>query len=256
MVVVSADFAREQWGDPASAVGKRIAGGTVRADSAVWRTVVGVLADVRQDGVAKDPPSMVYWPAAMEHFYEPGLVVYRRMTYTLHASPGAMAGLLPRVQEAVWSVNPNVPLADVRTMADRASKSLARTSFTLAMLAVAAAVALLLGAVGIYGVISYSVSQRRREIGVRMALGAQRADVSRMVVGQGMALTGIGVGIGVVSAVLLTRLMASLLYGVAPLDPLTYALVAATLTGVALLASWLPARRAAGMDAARTLREE
>jgi len=149
-----------------------------------------------------------------------------------------------------------LPLANVRTVGDVLGGSLARTSFTLVTLGIAATVALLLGGVGIYGVVSYAVSQRTREIGVRMALGAERADVRRMVVRQGLWLAAVGVGLGLLGAVGLTRLIASLLYGVRPVDPPTYGIVALSLAGVALLASWLPARRAAGVDPAVTLRDE
>jgi ABC-type antimicrobial peptide transport system permease subunit len=141
-------------------------------------------------------------------------------------------------------------------MGELVERSLARTSFTLVMLGIAGAVALLLGAVGIYGVISYTVSQRTREIGVRMALGAERADVRRMVVGQGMLLTGVGLAVGLVAAFALSRLMASLLYGVEPVDLPTYAVVALALTAVATLATWLPARRASSVDPLQALRAE
>jgi ABC-type antimicrobial peptide transport system permease subunit len=133
---------------------------------------------------------------------------------------------------------------------------MARTSFTMVLLAIAAVVALILGSVGIYGVISYVVSQRTREIGVRIALGAQRADVSRLVLRQGLILAVSGVGLGLVAALGLTRLMSSLLFGVAAADPVTYGAVALTLTGVALLASYLPAARAAGVDPNEALRWE
>jgi ABC-type antimicrobial peptide transport system permease subunit len=174
----------------------------------------------------------------------------------IRAEPAVLSGLLPGVQQAVWAVNPDLPLYGVRTLDRLLDRSMARTAFTLVMLALAAGVALLLGAVGIYGVISYAVSQRTREIGVRMALGAQRGDVRRMVVGQGMAVVGIGVGLGLVAALGLSRLMGSLLYGVEPVDPVTYGLVAVSLALVARAASWLPAARATRVDPATTLRQE
>ncbi|HSR40691.1 MAG TPA: FtsX-like permease family protein, partial [Longimicrobiales bacterium] len=165
-------------------------------------------------------------------------------------------GLLPRVRGAVWAVSSSVPLANVRTLDELLDRSLARTSFILVMLGIAAGVALLLGSVGIYGVVSYAVSQRTREIGVRMALGAARASVSRMVVGQGLALAAVGVALGLLLAFALTRLMASLLFGVEPVDLPTYGAVAVSLAVVAALASWIPARRAAAVDPAVTLRSE
>jgi len=133
---------------------------------------------------------------------------------------------------------------------------MARTSFTLVMLAIAASMALLLGAVGVYGVISYVVSQRTREIGVRIVLGAESGSVKRMVLAQGMRLAGLGVGVGLVAGVMLTRLMEGVLFGVSPLDPLTYGLVALALTAIALLASYLPARRAARVSPMEAIRAE
>ena len=159
-------------------------------------------------------------------------------------------------RQAVWAVNPNLPLARVRTLDELASSSMAQTSFTLIMLGIAAAVALFLGVVGIYGVISYVVAQRTREIGVRMAMGAEGGDVRGMVLRQAAGLAGLGVGVGLLASLALTRLMASLLYGVSPVDPLTLGAVAATLGGVAVLASWIPAWRASRVDPVVALRAE
>ena len=165
-------------------------------------------------------------------------------------------GLLSAVRKAVWSVNASLPLASVQTMQEIYGKSLARTSFTLAMLGIAAAMALVLGIVGIYGVISYAVSQRRREIGIRLALGAQQSELKGMFVRSGLALAGTGVSIGLVAAAGLMRLMKSLLFGISPLDPLTYVTVPLVLAGAAVLASYLPARRAAAMDPVEALKAE
>ena len=164
--------------------------------------------------------------------------------------------LLPQIREAVWSVNPNLPVARVATLEELVADSMGRTSFTLVMLAIAAGVALFLGSVGIYGVISYIVAQRTREIGVRMAMGAERSDVSGMVLRQALVLSAAGVLIGLVAAAGLTRLMASLLYGVSPMDPITLGSVSVALASVAVLASWLPARRAASVDPVVALRSE
>ena len=164
--------------------------------------------------------------------------------------------LLPQIREAVWSVNPNLPVARVATLEELVADSMGRTSFTLVMLAIAAGVALFLGSVGIYGVISYIVAQRTREIGVRMAMGAERSDVSGMVLRQALGLSAAGVLIGLVAAAGLTRLMASLLYGVSPMDPITLGSVSVALASVAVLASWLPARRAASVDPVVALRSE
>jgi putative ABC transport system permease protein len=158
------------------------------------------------------------------------------------------------VRRAVWAVNPNVPLAEVRTLDDFYRKSLARTSFTLVLLIVAAVMALILGSVGIYGVLAYTISQRRREIGIRMALGAQTTEVAAMFVRYGMLLVGIGAACGVLSALVLMRLLSTLLYGVKSADPLTYIGMSLLLVFIAFVASYLPSRRAAAIDPATALR--
>ncbi len=163
---------------------------------------------------------------------------------------------LNEVQQAVWSVNGNLPVASPQTMEEIYDASMARTSFTLVMLAIAGAMALLLGIVGIYGVIAYAVAQRRREIGIRLALGAQRRELRWMFVRSALLLTGVGVALGVVAAAGLTQLMKSLLFGISPIDPLTYTAVVAVLGGVAVVASYLPARRAAAVNPVEALRAE
>ena len=178
------------------------------------------------------------------------------MAYAIRTARPDAASLLPEVRQAIWSINPNLPLAAVQTLEEILDESMARTSFTLVMLGIAAAVALLLGAVGIYGVIAYVVSQRTREIGVRMALGAEQSQVSRLVLRQGLVLTGVGVLVGLGAAVGLTRLMSALLFGVSPVDPVTYGAVSVALTSVALVACYIPARRAAGVDPVEALRAE
>ena len=165
-------------------------------------------------------------------------------------------GFLNEISHAVWSINPSLPLANVRTLQDVYNASLARTSFTLVMLAVASAMALLLGVAGIYGVISYSVSQRTREIGIRVALGARGEDVRRMFVRHGLRLAGIGVAGGIFAAFAVMRLMSSLLFNVNPVDPLTYAAVSATLVVAAIVASYVPALRATAIDPVDALRAE
>ena len=166
------------------------------------------------------------------------------------------SGFVNEVSRAVWSVNPNLPLASVRTLQEVVGASMARTSFTLVMLAIAGAMALLLGVAGIYGVISYSVSQRTREIGIRMALGAQRQEVTRMFVRYGLTLAAVGIVCGLVAAVALARVMASLLFEVSPMDPLTYAAVCVSLAAAAMLASYVPALRATGVNPVTALRAE
>ncbi len=160
------------------------------------------------------------------------------------------------VRAAVWAINPNLPLSDVHTLQYFYDRSLARTTFTMIMIGVAGSMALLLGVVGLYGVIAYSVSQRTREIGIRMALGAQSKVLTNMFVRHGLILTGIGVACGLVAAMILMRFMASILFGVSPIDPLTYIAVSAGLAATALLASYVPSRRAATVDPVDALRAE
>jgi ABC-type antimicrobial peptide transport system permease subunit len=160
------------------------------------------------------------------------------------------------VRSAIWSVNASIPVADINTLETLYERSLARTSFTLILLGIAGGMALLLGLVGIYGVISYSVSQRTREIGIRLALGAPLTNVTRLFVRSGLLLSAIGCAGGIVAALLLTRLMKSLLFSVSPSDPLTYCAMSAALIGAAALASYLPARKAIKVDPVEALRAE
>ena len=160
------------------------------------------------------------------------------------------------MRQAVWSVNPDLPIADVRTVREIYDRSMARTSFTLVMLAIAGAMAMLLGVVGIYGVIAYSVSQRTREIGIRMALGAQHGAVHRMFVRQGLTLAGVGVVCGLGAAIALGRWIEKMLFGVSPIDARTYAAVTIELLIAAAGASYVPARKASRIDPAAALRSE
>jgi ABC-type antimicrobial peptide transport system permease subunit len=165
-------------------------------------------------------------------------------------------GFLGEIQQAVWSLNGNLPLGTVQTLGDAYDDSMARTSLTLVLLAITAAMALALGLIGIYGVLSYVLAQRTREIGIRIALGAQQAQVKRLMLGHVLAVVGIGVALGLGGAALLTRLMESLLFGVTALDPATYVAVAAVLTATGVLAGYLPARRATRVDPMLALRAE
>jgi ABC-type antimicrobial peptide transport system permease subunit len=221
-----------------------------------WREIIGVVGDVRDDGVNKDPSSAVYWPLLMDRFEGQPTSVRRDVSFAIRSSRVASEGFLKDVREAVWSVNPNLPLYDVHTLEYFYNRSMARTSFTLVMLGVAGSMALLLGVVGIYGVIAYSVSQRTREIGIRMALGAQQQTLTGMFVRHGLLLTAIGVACGLAAAIPLMRLMSSLLFKVSPIDPVTYAAVSAGLAVTAFLASYLPSRRAATVDPVEALRAE
>jgi ABC-type antimicrobial peptide transport system permease subunit len=202
-------------------------------------------------------PEIVYWPPLMENLFGPGPAqAMRTMTFVVRSERAGTESFLKELREAVWSVNSNLPLASVQTMGDVYDKSVERTSFTLVMLGIAATMALFLGVIGIYGVMSYTVSQRQREIGVRLALGAERGHVLQIVLRQGAKLALAGVAIGVGAALGLTRLMTNLLYGVTAHDPLTFLVVASLLMLVALLACYLPARRATLVDPMVALRYE
>jgi predicted permease len=255
VVVITENLAREYWKEPQAAVG-RLVKSDIPGGTAAWREVVGVVADAYDDGVSTKAPAIAYWPMVMTNFRGAGVYAPRNLAYAIRSDRVGTATFMSQVQQAVWAVNANLPLANVETLDDLLRRSMARTSFTLVMLGIAAAVALLLGAVGIYGVISYIVAQRTREIGVRMALGAQRSDVRGMVLRHGLTLAGIGLGAGLVASAALARLMSSLLFGVAPIDPGTYAAVSVIVGAIALLASWIPARRATRIDPIEALRWE
>src|SRR5438445_887328 len=252
VVVISENFAREYWNSPANAIGKRVRVGTTDD----WREVIGVVADVHDDGVNKEASSCVYWPLIMDRFEGNPTTVRRGVAFALRSPRAGSESFLKEVREAVWSVNPNLPLAAVHTVDYFYKQSMARTSFTLIMLGVAGSMALLLGVVGVYGVIAYSVSQRRREIGIRMALGAQQQALTNMFVRHGLWLTGIGVVFGLAAAIVLMRLMSSLLFKVSPVDPLTYTTVSLGLVLTAFLASYLPSRRTSAVDPVEALRAE
>ena len=252
VAMVSENMAREMWGEPNAALGKRIRS----APSNPWREIVGVVRDVYDDGVQQKPPAMVYWPALMDNFWGDSPRATRGAALIIRTGRAATEGFLTESRKAIWSVNANLPIFLVRTVGDLYDQSMARTSFTLLMLAIAGLMALVLGVVGIYGVIAYSVSQRTREIGIRMALGAHPAGLKQMFVRHGLLLAGIGALIGLAGAAGLTRAMTSLLFGVTALDPVTYCGVAALLIAAATLASYLPARRATAIDPMEALRAE
>lgn len=256
VAIVSENLARESWGTPAAAVGKRF-----REYSGMpLHEVVGVVQDVHENGVHDNAPAIVYWPSMMNGLYGPGTFeAIRAVTFVVRSDRAGTESFIREMQQAVWSVNANLPLASVRTMQEIYGQSLARTSFTLVMLAIAGTMALVLGIIGIYGVISYAVSQRTREIGIRLALGAEKNNILRLVIGQGLRLAVTGVAVGVLAALLLARMLStfsSLLFGVRASDPLTIVTVSSVLTGVAVLACYLPARRAASIEPTHALRAE
>ncbi|MCG8469998.1 MAG: ADOP family duplicated permease, partial [Gemmatimonadetes bacterium] len=247
-VVVSRSFVDLHWPDE-DPLGKRI-----RAmPDAEWLTIVGVAGDVRQDALHQVPAPTVYLGARLT-----GGDTYAgvgAMTYGVRTE-GDPTTAIPVVREALHEIDPNVPLADVSTLEVAVDRSMARTSFTMVLLGITSVVALMLGAVGIYGVMAYVVSQRTREVGVRMALGAAPPTVLRLVLGEAAIVVGVGLALGLVGATGLTHVLRSLLFGVDPLDPLTLGAVAVALAGAALVASLLPARRAARVDPMVALRHE
>jgi predicted permease len=254
VVVISESFARQFGTEPAGALGKRVRFATFAQDS--WREVIGVVQNIHENGLYEAPPSMVYWPALAENLFDNPAVGTPSPTFVIRSQRAGTAGLADEVRNAIRSVSASIPIGRERTMQDLYAGSLARTSFTLVMLAIAGGMALLLGVIGIYGVIAYVVSQRTKEIGIRSALGAEPRQLKRMFLLHGLGLGAVGCVVGLVAAMALGRLMSSLLFGVGPLDPIAYiAAVGATIVAAAL-ASYLPARRAAAIDPIETLRAE
>lgn len=252
VAVISDNFAREYWGSPQNALGKRIRTGSTDD----WRQIIGVVGDVHDDGVNEKAPATVYWPLMMNNFDTQKERVQRGVAFTIRTPQAGSQAFLNEVRQTIWSEDASLPLADQNTLGYYYTHSMARTQFTLVMLAVAGAMALLLGMVGIYGVMSYSVTQRTREIGIRMALGAQRETIAVLFVRDGLVLTGVGILCGLVAAFVAMRLMRSLLFGVSPYDPVTYAAIILAVLITAWIACWLPSRRAAAVDPMIALRAE
>jgi predicted permease len=252
VVLVSDALARELWRDPAAALGKRIR----ENPKAPWREVVGVVGNERDDGADHKATTIVYWPMMLRDFWGFPMIAQRGQAFAIRSGRTGSASLLNEVRRAVWAVNPDLPIANVRTVKEVYDRSMARTAFTLVMLSIAAGMALLLGIVGIYGVVSYAVSRRTREIGIRIALGAPQQAVRQMFVREGLLLTAIGVVCGLAAAAGLTHLMKALLFEVSPLDPATYCAVSLVLAAAALLASYIPARRATAIEPVEALRVE
>jgi putative ABC transport system permease protein len=247
VAIVDETLARKYWGteDP---VGKRISF-EGPDNHPRWREVIGLVGHVRNEGLEGESRGEYYAPYAQATGGGPNLFIVVR-------TDGDPASLAPSVRGAIASVDRDLPVFRVATMEQMVSDSLAQRRFSMLLFGIFAALALVLAVVGLYGVMSYAVAQRTHEIGLRMALGAQGSDVLRMVVGQGMGLVAVGLGIGLLGALALTRLMSSLLYGVSAADPLTYAGIAILLGAVALLASYVPARRATKVDPMVALRYE
>jgi ABC-type antimicrobial peptide transport system permease subunit len=221
-----------------------------------WVEVIGVAQDVHQNGVDEEAPATVYWPIMVKVPWANNAIdTQRSVTFAVHSGRAGTQSLQSEIQQAVWQVNGSLPVASVQTLGDLYSRSMARTSFTLVMLAIAGAMALALSLIGIYGVISYAVSQRTREIGIRMALGAAKGELRWMFVRSALALTGVGVVLGLGSAAVVALMLRSLLFGVSPLDPVSFAVVPFILATAAALASLVPASRVAAVNPADALKD-
>jgi putative ABC transport system permease protein len=242
VVVISENFAKEYWGTALAAVGKQIRSNP----NDPWSEIIGVVGDIRHDGVDRPAPSVVYWPVRG----------HSSMTYMVRTSRAGTESLTNELRQAVWKVNGSMPVTEMRTMKTVYDRSMARTGFTLTLLAISGIMALVLAAVGIYAAISYNVAQKTREIGIRMALGAQHSRLKLLFVSKGMLWAGVGAIAGLAGAAALSSLIKSLLFGVEPIEPLTYLGVALLLLAVAAIASYVPARRITLIDPSEALRAE
>ena len=252
VAIVSENLAREMWRDPAEALGKQIR----EHPESPWREIVGVVGNVYDDGMHEEPSKTVYWPLLMQEFWRNRTSIQRSVTFVVRSERAGTDSFANEIRAAVWAVTSDVPVARVRTLREVYDQSMARTSFTLVMLVIASTMAVVLGIVGMYAVISYAVTQRTREIGIRSALGAQRSDLKRLFVRSGLQLAAAGVAIGLFAALALTRIIASLLFRVSSHDLGTYLVATCLVMAAAFLASCIPARRAARVDPLVALRYE
>lgn len=254
VAMVSENMAREYWGEPRSALGKRIRAG----NQGPWNEIVGVAENVYQDGIQQQAPPLVYFRGGVQAPDEPGEAasVRRGVTLAIRSNRAGTQSFIREISAAIHAVNPNLPVARVGTLNDAYKLSMARTSFTLVLLGIAGVMALTLAIVGVYGVLAYAVAQRSREIGIRIALGAEPVTIKSLFVRQGLLLACAGGVIGLIAAATLSRWISSLLFGVTPLDPVTYGVAGTAILAAAITASYIPARRAAAVDPMDTLRSE
>jgi putative ABC transport system permease protein len=241
VAIISENMARENWGDLQDALGKRIRIGT----DGPWSVIVGVAETVYDDGVDRQPPGIVYFPG-----------VRRGVAFALRSSRAGSEGLLKEIIAKIHTVDSSLPLVSVRTLSDLYRLTMERRSFALVLLGIAAGMAVTLSIIGVYGVLAYAVAQRRKEISIRVAVGAEPRTIKALFLRQGLILTCLGGAIGLVSARVVSRWMSSLLFGVAPADPLTFGVSGAVILAAALAASYVPSRRAASLNPIEALRSD
>jgi putative ABC transport system permease protein len=243
VVIVNRGMAQMFWPHQ-NPIGRHL---RIKKGQSTLAEVIGIASDVKQHDVWQVPEPFLYEPVAQSSFPEYNILVRTR---------GDPMALLPAVRQQVAALDPQVPVYGAETLEQLAADSMAEPRMTASLVSLFGALVLILAIAGIYGVMTYSVVQRTHEVGIRMALGAQKRDVLKMVVGQGLRLAVVGVVIGIAGALALMQFLTSLLYGVKPTTPLTFVVVSLILTGVALLASWIPARRAMKVDPIVALRHE
>ena len=253
-VLISESLARSVWPNPANAVGRRVMPARPQ-EGGVWYTIVGVVGDAPYGGLARGMKEALYYPFWSLRVGTEDRLYDRQLELVIKTSLPP-ASVVRAAADVVWSIDADIPVADIRTLEEVVAQAGLRTRFTMVLLLVAAGVAIVLGAVGLYGAISYVVSLRTREIGIRIALGADPGEVSRMVLGRGLALAVVGLVMGLAAAVAAGRFASSQLFGVSSSDPVTFGLASVLLITVALIATYLPARRAAMMDPTEALRCE
>jgi hypothetical protein len=249
VVIVSASLANQIWGSPSAALGKRLRDGT----AGVWYEVIGVGGDVYDNGAHLPPATIVYWPARTKGNY---WVRARSVAFALRTSRAGTEALTSEIRTAMHDIYPNLAIARVQTLLALYDRSMARTVFTLIMLGIAGGMALSIGVIGLYGTVAYNVAQRRREVGIRLALGAENGAIELMFLRYGFTLASPGIVVGLAASIALSRVWSSLLYRVTALDPSTYIAVAVALMLATLAACYIPARFAAAIDPAETLRIE
>jgi hypothetical protein len=252
VAIVSEGLAKAYWGSAANALGKQIRG----SQAEPWREVIGVAPDIHFDALNKPPVPQVYWQLLMDKFEGEPVRAERMTKFVVRSKRAGSEAFAEELRKAVWAIDPALPIAEVKTMQAYLSRSLARTSFTVVLLSVAAGMALLLGLIGIYAVIAYSVTQRRREIGVRVAIGARPGQVLALFIRSGFLLSALGILIGTALSSALLQVMSSLLFGVSAVDAPTYIGASIALLMAAMLASYIPSRRALKVDPAEALRTE